>query len=263
MPAGKSIQFKFILKGKGGGIIWQPGSDRVINTLETMNRITVSEDWENAELQEIIEEDQLAQPNEEPQLVSEMSTFAENLDDPKEEPVPNVSEVSSIEASQSQTPAAEKPVVEPDLQQTTSDSVSSLMEKPMAIVAENIGSFEDFSKSKSYKENIRIIQPSEESAIQLSEESADSPQNDDIIYDLGHNGNAAPIMNQERTIVGGNLFDLEPGPVLVPGLTPPVVPTEEEGPGEVQEGEVQERSTMETSSEAFESKDQNIPEVTA
>lgn len=68
MPAGQTFQYKFILKGEGGDIIWQPGLDRLIHTWETKNRIVVLEDWENVELQKITEEDQLAEPNEEPQV---------------------------------------------------------------------------------------------------------------------------------------------------------------------------------------------------
>ncbi|XP_061362810.1 uncharacterized protein LOC133306500 [Gastrolobium bilobum] len=246
MPTGKSIQFKFILKGKGGDIIWQPGSDRIINTWETVNRITVCEDWENAELQKIIEEDPLALSNEEPQVDSEVSTFDEILDNPQEGLESDVSELSGIEDIQ--TNSEEKPLAEPVLQQITGDSVTSSMEKSMPIVAENIGSSEDLIKSTSHQEN-------ERSMIHQCEESADSLRNVDIIHDLGHNGNAAPLKNQERTILDGSLLDFEGGPVLVPGLIPPTVPTEQAGPGEVEE-----RTTVDTSIGAFETKDQNIPE---
>ncbi|KAK7273705.1 hypothetical protein RIF29_14764 [Crotalaria pallida] len=252
VPAGKSIQFKFILKGKAGDIIWQPGSDRVIQTWETRRRIIVCEDWENGELQKIIEEDQLAQSNEEIHVDSEMSTFAENMDNPEEGQVTIVSKISAIEDSQTHE-EEEQPSAEPGLQQIIADSISSSMEKPMAMVAENIGSSEDL--------------------INWSEESADSPRNDDIIDALGHDGSTAQKNNEERTVVESNLFDFEGGAVLVPGLTPPVVANEEAGPGEAQErtttetsnedegpGEVQGR-TIDTSIEAFESKDQNVPEL--
>lgn len=63
IAAGKTIQFKFILKGRKGNIMWQPGPDRIIQTWESVNGITVCEDWENAELQKIIEE----QPEQEEQ----------------------------------------------------------------------------------------------------------------------------------------------------------------------------------------------------
>ncbi|KAJ1396151.1 Immunoglobulin-like fold [Sesbania bispinosa] len=258
MPAGKSIQFKFILKGKGGNIVWQPGSDRIIQTWETLNRISVCEDWENAELQKIVEEDQLSQSNEEAQVDSEVSTSAEILDNPQEELESNVSKISSIEDTQIHE--EEKPLAEPvEHINGNTDSISSSMEKPMAIVAENIGSSENRSKSTSRKKNKRNM-------IQRSEESAESSRNDNVIHDPEFNGNVAPLKNQERTVVEGSLFDFEGGPVLVPGLITPIVPTEETGPIEVEQratidaidltqpivpteagpGEVEERATMDT-----------------
>ncbi|TKY63476.1 Cyclomaltodextrin glucanotransferase [Spatholobus suberectus] len=271
MPAGKSIQFKFILKGKGGNIIWQPGSDRMIQTWETINRIIVCEDWENAELQKIIEEpqhdqlqriieesqgdqlqkiieeDQLAQPNEELQVDSQVSSFTEILGNPQEDLDSNASEISGIKDTQNH--AEEKPLTEPVLQQVTGDSISSSMEKPMAIVAENISYSEDLIWSTGHKRNKKNM-------LQTSEESADSLGNDDIMPDFGHSGSAASLKNQERTIVESSLFDFEGGPVLVPGLIiPPTVPTDE-----ASQGEVQEMTTVDTSVGAFESQDQNIPE---
>ncbi|MED6167964.1 hypothetical protein PIB30_007635 [Stylosanthes scabra] len=268
IPAGNSIQYKFILKGKAGEIVWQPGTDRIISISENMNRLIVIEDWEKAELQQIIEEDQIVQSNEELQVVSETSTLTENWDFPKEELVSSMSEASDLEASQSQTHDVENPITEePEVQNTSSDSTSYSMEKPLPIVAENIGSFEDFGKSISYENNI--------SNIQLNEESADSSRNDhtSIIHNLVHDGNAEPLMDDEATIAESKLFELESAPVLVPGLE---LMSEEEGPNddiqertrmetssetsESKDGEVQERTTMETSSEAFELKDQIKPE---
>ncbi|XP_019186921.1 PREDICTED: uncharacterized protein LOC109181549 isoform X2 [Ipomoea nil] len=56
IPTGKSIAYKFILKEADKDIIlWQPGPDRMVETWETSNTITVCEDWDNAELQNIIE----------------------------------------------------------------------------------------------------------------------------------------------------------------------------------------------------------------
>ncbi|OIW00850.1 hypothetical protein TanjilG_12254 [Lupinus angustifolius] len=232
MPTGKSILYKFILKGKAGDIVWQPGSDRTIQTSETMERIIVCEDWENDELQKIMEEDRLDQSNEETQVDSEMPSFAEHLDNPEEGLVSNVSKISGIEDSR--THLQEKPPGEPDLHQINDYTISSLTEKPVAVVVENIGS--------------------SEALINWSEESADSPGNDHTIH-VGHNGTDAPIKNQEMTAVESNLFDFEGSPVIVPGLTPPVVANEEAGSGEVQES-----TTVYTPIEAFESKDQNIPE---
>jgi len=265
MPAGKSILYKFILKGKEGDISWQPGSDRVIQTWETMNRIIVLEDWENAELQKIIEEDTLSQPNEEPAVLSEVSTSTEII--------------SGIEDTQIQ--ALEKLIDEPILQQITDDhdTNSSLKEKPMAMFAENIGSSEDLSESKSQTTNKTNV-------VQKSEESADGVQNDHIKHELGYNGNPAALKNKKGTIVEGSLIDFEGGPVLVPGLIPqnegeagpsevveeekiviessiePLIPQNEgeAGPSEVVE---EEKTVIEPSIEPFETQDQNIPEVTA
>ncbi|CAA6655138.1 unnamed protein product [Spirodela intermedia] len=59
LPVGKEIKFKFILRELSGGIKWQPGPDRVLQTWETINTIVVTHDWENAEDQ-IISEERLA-----------------------------------------------------------------------------------------------------------------------------------------------------------------------------------------------------------
>lgn len=56
MPIHLSIKFKFILKGSTGDLLWQPGPDRIFQTWETNNTIIIAEDWENAELQVITEE---------------------------------------------------------------------------------------------------------------------------------------------------------------------------------------------------------------
>lgn len=237
MPAGKSILYKFILKGKEGDIIWQPGSDRIIQTWETMNKIIVLEDWENAELQKIVEEDTLSQPTEKPAVLSEVSISTEII--------------SGIEETQIDT--LEKPIDEPVLQQITDDHVSnsSSIEKPMAMFAENIGSSEDLTESKSQTTNKTNV-------VRKSEESADGFQNDDIKHELGYNGNAAALKNKKGTIVEGSLIDFQGGPVLVPGLIP--LSEEEAGPSEVFE---EEKTAVEPSVEPVETQDQNIPEVTA
>ncbi|XP_059626498.1 uncharacterized protein LOC132269353 [Cornus florida] len=56
LPIGRSVQFKYILKQETGDIVWQPGPDRIFHTWQTENTIVVEEDWENAELQKIIED---------------------------------------------------------------------------------------------------------------------------------------------------------------------------------------------------------------
>ncbi|MCI18711.1 ribonuclease E/G-like protein chloroplastic-like, partial [Trifolium medium] len=204
-----------------------------------VNRIIVCEDWENAELQKIVEENRLSQTTEEPQVLSEVSTSTEISDNSRDEKEFDLSNISGIEDTKIY--AEEKPI---------DGTISSSMEKPMAIIAENIGSSEDHTESKSHETNKKNV-------IRKSEESEDGPQNDDRINDLGYNGNVAGLKNWEGTIVEGSLIDFEGGPVLVPGLTPPT--EEETSPGEVVE---EEKTAIEPSIEAFETQDQNIPEVT-
>lgn len=57
IPIGKAINFKFILKSGPEKILWQPGPDRVLQTWETKKTITVCEDWDNGDLQKLIEAD--------------------------------------------------------------------------------------------------------------------------------------------------------------------------------------------------------------
>lgn len=246
MPAGKSIQYKFILKGIEGDIIWQPGSDRVIQTWETMNRIIVSEDWENAELQKVVEEDRFSRPNEEPRVLSDVSTSTETSRDKTEFVVSNVSGIEDTRIH-----SEEKLNDEQVIQENTGDSISSSIEKSMSIIAENISSSEELLKSTSHK-------TSKGNVIRKNEESEDGSRKDDKIRYSGYNGNAAALNNQEGTIVEGSLIDLKGGPVLVPGLTPP---TEKEADrGEVVE---EKKTAVEFSIETNETRDQITPEVTA
>lgn len=76
IPSGKTISYKFIMKVDGESIMWQQGPDRILQTWETKNTITVSEDWDNAEVQTIIEEEPGA---EEENAVNPEILIAENL----------------------------------------------------------------------------------------------------------------------------------------------------------------------------------------
>ncbi|KAK7382415.1 hypothetical protein VNO80_01266 [Phaseolus coccineus] len=231
IPVGKSIQYKFILKGKEGDIFWQPGPDRFVRIWETVKRITVCEDWENADLQKITEDAPLAEPDKEPHIDSEVSTSAEILDNPQIELDSNASEIQ------------ETPLAEP----VTNNNSSTWIGVPLVIVADDLLSSEDVMKRIKSKWN-------EKKMLQCIEESADS-----TVHDLGHNGSAESLENQEGTIVESSLVDSEGGPVLVPGLTEPT--------NEASQGEVEEKTTMDIPVEASETdqdqdqdQDQNPPE---
>ncbi|KAK7294681.1 hypothetical protein RJT34_17571 [Clitoria ternatea] len=75
--AGMTMQFKLILKKKDGEIVWQPGPDRVVQTWETTNMITVCEDWDNAHFQKIVEESQGICTNEDVKEMEELSDEVE------------------------------------------------------------------------------------------------------------------------------------------------------------------------------------------
>ncbi|KAK4253234.1 hypothetical protein QN277_010564 [Acacia crassicarpa] len=240
VPAEKSIQYKFILKSVSGDIIWQPGPDRIVRTWETDNRITVCEDWENAELQKIVEEEQLDYSNGKPMIDSEISNFSENLDLPEEEMVSDVTDALDFEDSK--THLEEKPLAQPDVQQIVGDissSSSSSMEKPMPMVAENIDSSDDVPKNKPRTRGVNNM----------------ALRSEVTVHDLEQMSKVSEVNDQGKEVVKGNLFEFEGSPVLVPGLTPPE--TEE-----TTNDKVEERITMDNSVEAAdETKDQNMPEV--
>ncbi|KAG5583700.1 hypothetical protein H5410_044134 [Solanum commersonii] len=75
IPSGKTISYKFIMTVDDETLLWQQGPDRIIQTWETKKTITVSEDWDNAELQTIVEEE----PSAEQSTVSPAILIAENL----------------------------------------------------------------------------------------------------------------------------------------------------------------------------------------
>lgn len=100
IPIGKCIKFKIILKDGSENIIWQPGPDRILQTSETQNTVTVCEDWDSAELQKIIEEKLILNQTEEPIIIEEeiTSSYKEvNID--KDNTVPGIGVVSNPKES--------------------------------------------------------------------------------------------------------------------------------------------------------------------
>lgn len=161
----KTIQCKFILKGKTGQIVWQPGPDRIFQAWETKNTITVFEDWEHAEEQKIIEED--------PTVTSKM-LVAENFTQPEEAPVSNID--NNPVAVDSDVNSAEVP------------------EKPMSIVAENISCPTEDPMSTAINQMLgekQISQPDAESA-----DNKNSTIEQEI---LGSSGRAAADAKNTKT----------------------------------------------------------------
>lgn len=58
VPIGKCIKFKIILKEGPENITWQPGPDRILQTWETDNTLTICEDWDSADCHKILEDNE-------------------------------------------------------------------------------------------------------------------------------------------------------------------------------------------------------------
>ncbi|KAB2630536.1 hypothetical protein D8674_008055 [Pyrus ussuriensis x Pyrus communis] len=253
IPVGKSIQFKFILKESRGNISWQPGPDRIFQTWETKNRITVSEDWADAELQKIIEEDRVSNQSDGSSVNTDMLIIDENLTQPNDELAFNRTNEPKI--TNSNTDLAEKPSVEPRKERIGAEYGSPSQENmtpkwPKAYV-------------EPYEERVaaRTAVLNEERVIFPSEDSAAISSKELLVADniFGNNGRAATVMNLSSTHIEGSLVNHEEDPVLIPGLTPsPAVPNEEAN----KEG-IEKQMSFDGSVGAFEAKDRTMPEVTA
>ncbi|KAJ4704461.1 Phosphoglucan, water dikinase, chloroplastic-like protein [Melia azedarach] len=161
IPVGKSIQFKFILKESTGDIVWQPGQDRIFQTWEAKNTMTISEDWENAEYQKITEEDR---------TVNSEMLVADNVTQPEKAMVSNMDNM--LGAGDSDMTLAKIP------------------EKPTAIVAENIGCTKEdhvFDTSSRMLCEKKISPPDGESVADKN-----TGTEEDI---LGNNGRTAALKN--------------------------------------------------------------------
>ncbi|KAJ6362885.1 hypothetical protein OIU78_003134 [Salix suchowensis] len=198
IPAGKSFQFKFILKGIGGKIWWQPGPDRILQTWETDNTIVVWEDWEDAALQKVTEEEPSADRTEEPTVNPEMLIVTENLTPQKEKLVSEASNggvAMNVSANPEKKPApvtSEKRIV--------ADNISPTQEKPVAIVADN----RRYSKGPS--------------AVNEEEQRTTSNKSTLTREDVVRNDDAPTVINSAKSDVQGSVVTHEGDPVPVPDL---------------------------------------------
>ncbi|XVF08262.1 hypothetical protein REPUB_Repub06bG0211500 [Reevesia pubescens] len=212
IPVGVSIQFKFILKTSTGNLLWQPGPDRIFKSWNTENTIIVCEDWEEAEYQKVIEEQPLANPNE-PLIDSEMAIVEENLTPPKEE---LVSDINLVSGTDSITSLGKEPL-EALSEGLASGNAAPLLEKPLAILAENISyPTEDFIANANNGElGVKRTNHANDEALAIS--------NKNVLVaaeDLGTIGRVETVQNPATADVEGNLVTHDGSPVLVPDLTP-------------------------------------------
>ncbi|CDY11209.1 BnaA03g00450D [Brassica napus] len=96
LPVGRLVEFKFILKAQTGEILWQPGPNRAIETWETSKTIRICEDWENADLQMMREEDFVPFDQEEEQHVTLLTDASSNGAEEEVEVLDAVQQISSV-----------------------------------------------------------------------------------------------------------------------------------------------------------------------
>ncbi|CAL5420315.1 unnamed protein product [Camellia sinensis] len=229
IPIGKSIQFKFILKGSTGNILWQPGPNRILETWETKNTVLVSENWDYNELRMLIEEEPTSIENIESTSNTDTLIVVEDLsqarvdkesastviitNNPTEKPLPGKS-LSMVAEN------IIDPVKEPRIQTRTVDyakeeHVHNPMEKPLprkslSMVAENIT-----DPVKEPQVQTRTVDYAKEEHVHVSSKDMVTGENA-----LGNNDWSGTPKSFPDTKDEANLASYEGDPVLIPGLTP-------------------------------------------
>ncbi|XP_038906171.1 uncharacterized protein LOC120092050 [Benincasa hispida] len=242
IPVGKTIQFKFILQGTTGNVVWQPGPDRTFEPWETSNTIIVSEDWDSAESR-IRSEEKIVNQEEDSSIAQEKLVIKENLTYPNEELIPNTnkdsiaekpsvesidgSNISASEENGSNISASEENASNVSLSEDNPSSISGSKENARVLVAENISSpKESFILNTSNKAVSEVHSNSNgettitsESDTKITEEILENDEKDDgVNYGV-----------QESFVNKGV-------PILVPGLPPtPTTSNQYAPPNEVKD----------------------------
>ncbi|KAI5561251.1 hypothetical protein POPTR_016G114500v4 [Populus trichocarpa] len=253
IPVGKSIQFKFILKGIAEKIFWQPGPDRILPTWETSNTIVVWEDWEDAALQKITEEEPSANGSEEPVVNPESLIVAENLTCQKEEVVSDMSN-GAVTVDVSSNPE-KKPSPVTCKKAIVADNIYPVQEKPLAIVADNISDSEGASTVDVNVSNAVLSE--KRTSHQEEEQRTTSSKSTVVREDVVRNDDAPTAINSANSDVQGSLVTCGGDAVLVTGLSAATgIPSEAAIDSE-------ERCHAFDASVGAGEKNHNLPEVTA
>ncbi|KAL1543552.1 hypothetical protein AAHA92_20514 [Salvia divinorum] len=231
VPCSKVISYKFVLVEMAGAVMWQPGPDRVLETWDTGKTISVSEDWDSPDFQNVVEEEHGA--------VDELNESSLTAEKAGEEGVDG--NVPSLLISED----LERGVVEEgddDVMREELDGnerMSDSDEPVMLLVAENITE----EKNSSASDGLMSVASKEEEETTLG--------------DLGRvaisGSDSSSLKNETRVVIDDGV------PVLVPGLA--TLPAAEEV--EVEEAKVEaeasstDRSTADLSDEIEDSADLN------
>eukprot|EP00850_Spirogloea_muscicola_P017627 SM000153S01616 [mRNA] locus=s153:306337:307472:- [translate_table: standard] len=79
VPAGLSTAWKYVLKGRAGEVVWQPGSDHKLDTISGQATMEVSEPWQSEELGVVSAEVSRDSSSEDPMSEVVESTVEETL----------------------------------------------------------------------------------------------------------------------------------------------------------------------------------------
>ncbi|KAI3419225.1 CBM20 domain-containing protein [Psidium guajava] len=207
IPTGRDIRFKFILRQRDGEILWQPDPDRILQILDTDKTITIYEDWENAELRKITEEelsDSLSEA-EVPTYGSERLIGVENSDQWEEKVKLEASNRSAF-AGNCAAPE-ESPLVEAHDDLSFPETVGPVEDMPVALYADNILQKQEQS-SKDATNNVHC-------------EKRIGYQNEDLTmsHKVFGNSGRATVDNSTNMNFQSDLV-VDEVPVLVPGFTP-------------------------------------------
>lgn len=197
MPVGQLVNFKFILKSSTEEVMWQPGPDRNVTTWQSANGIVVSEDWENFEDQKLMEENPLAEQDEELALHSSMNIVGEDSTTTRI--------VQGSEIIDDITYTSKEPLQAAHEAVAAAGHVSSL-EKSMTIVSSNTSN------------------PEEDFTSHGKDEPAAPNSNDTVIVAEEHEGDdglAVTFKNPKPADMEETLITREGEPGLVPELSSP------------------------------------------
>ncbi|XP_027067048.1 uncharacterized protein [Coffea arabica] len=280
IPCDKVMKYKFILKRGDDTILWQPGPDRILRTLETWKTITVCEDWDNAELQTLIEEDPVAHQELQTLIEEEDSVAHQELQTLiEEDPVAHqelqtlIEEEDSVAHQELQTLIKEDPVAH-QLTESRENSekltvVGNLLQPsgdPEALASTN-GYAQPATKPLSEKpvtvpvEN--KIEQHEEQAVEFNEFAGVSfSSNPNEIVSLGVNDhpNFRRSESTENFTVPKDEKKLDTSaamPVLVPGLTPKPTADIEESSASKADPHISTASSV----GSYKSQDFSVPEI--
>lgn len=270
IPVGKTIQFKFVLQGKTGNVVWQPGPDRTFQPWETTNTIIVSEDWDSAESRILSEEEKIDNQDEDSPIVPEMLIIEENLTYPNEELIHNTNKDSSVALAD--TSIAEQSSVESQyeemidgsnilaleengsnvsLSENNTSNISASKENAKDLVAENISNpMESFILNTS-NEAISEVYSNSNGETTITSQS-DTKITEEILKNDEKDATVKILSNREvqESFINYGV------PILVPGLPPTPVTSNQAAPHH-------EAECDDSINGINESDDHKLPEVTA